>query len=65
MRIILESEGNTKRQLAAAEWALRDGIKDGHHWGFLIDGEGFGVKANKTSIRVYPPPPPLTPHNGE
>lgn len=55
MRIILSSEWNSARQLIAAQKAIEGGIKPGDLWGFLIEGEVVGVKANKASVRVYPP----------
>lgn len=58
MRIILSSEWNTARQLIAAHKALDGGIQPGDLWGFLIEDQVVGVKANKSSIRVYPPTPP-------
>lgn len=46
--------GNLLEQAKAAHFAINEGIKPGQLWGMRVDGRHFGVKRNKTTIRVYP-----------
>lgn len=53
MRIILQDNSHALSQLEAALQAIKDGIKPGDLWGFVILGRGYGVKCNPGSVRVY------------
>jgi hypothetical protein len=54
LRLILDLERPLEPQLAAAKYAIDEGIKKGDRWGVKIKDTFFGVKYNATSIRVYP-----------
>ncbi|TJU85614.1 MAG: hypothetical protein E5Y10_24655 [Mesorhizobium sp.] len=54
-RIIIDAKaGNLILQVQAAHAAMTAGIEEGAIYGLRKDGKYFGVKRNKTSIRVYP-----------
>ena len=54
-RIIIDAKaGNLSLQLQAAHAAMNAGMAEGEIIGLRRDGHYFGVKRNKTSIRVYP-----------
>jgi hypothetical protein len=55
MRVILTAGWDLVAQALAAQKAIDEGIKDGDLWGYVSNGKAIGVKANKGSIRVYPP----------
>jgi hypothetical protein len=57
MRLILVNRDDADTQLDLALRAIREGIKAGDVWGFLHNDKAYGVKANKHSVRVYPPTP--------
>lgn len=57
-RIIIDAKaGNLVLQVTAAHAAMNAGIAEGEIIGMRKDGKYFGVKRNKTSIRVYPQAP--------
>lgn len=57
-RIIIDAKaGNLILQVQAAHAAMTAGIEEGAIFGLRKDGKFFGVKRNKTSIRVYPQEP--------
>lgn len=57
-RIIIDAKaGNLVLQVTAAHAAMNAGITEGEIIGMRKDGKYFGVKRNKTSIRVYPQEP--------
>lgn len=57
-RIIIDAKaGNLSLQVAAAHAAMNAGIAEGEILGMRKDGKYFGIKRNKTSIRVYPQEP--------
>lgn len=54
-RIIIDAKaGNLVLQVQAAHAAMTAGIEEGAIFGLRRDGKFFGVKRNKTSLRVYP-----------
>jgi hypothetical protein len=57
-RIIIDAKaGNLVLQVKVAHAAITSGLKDGDIIGVRRDGPYFGVKCNKTSVRVYPQEP--------
>lgn len=56
-RIIIDAKGLWVLQVQAAHAAVQAKIKEGEIIGVSQAGYYFGVKRNKTSIRVYPQEP--------
>lgn len=53
-RIIIDAKGDLILQVQAASAAIEAGIEEGGLFGMGKGGKFFGVKRNKTSVRVYP-----------
>jgi hypothetical protein len=53
-RIIIDARSDLHIQVEAAKAAIEAGIEEGGLFGMGKGGKFFGVRRNKTSIRVYP-----------
>lgn len=53
-RIIIDVKGDLMLQVQAAQAAIEQGIEEGGLFGMGKGGKFFGVKRNRTSVRVYP-----------
>jgi hypothetical protein len=53
-RIIIDARGDLVLQVQAAHAAITNGLSEGEIVGVRRDGKYFGIKCNKSSVRVYP-----------